>query len=139
MANLGGAMHLVPLEPAQPARYRPKPMCVILFILMLMLNMNTCTYLLNMNMCTYSDSLTIVMIILMFYIFNFVIKIYQVIFNFVIKIYQVMPKFLTIQKPDYVDRILVVSFAASIKPGVFDGSNYKCWCEKVTLWLTMMN
>lgn len=61
------------------------------------------------------------------------------IFNFGIKIYQIVPKSLTIQKHDYVDKLSVASFAASIKPSVFDGPKYKRWREKVTLWLTAMN
>ena len=32
----------------------------------------------------------------------------------------------------------VSSFAATIKPPHFDGSNYKCWCERLILWLTAM-
>lgn len=49
-----------------------------------------------------------------------------------------MSSFLTIQKPYIVDRPSVSSFAASIKPNVFDGSNYKRWRERLT-WLTAMN
>ena len=56
-----------------------------------------------------------------------------------IKIYRMMPKFLTIQKPYVNNRLSVAGFAASIKPNIFDGSNYKCWRERVTLWLTAMN
>ena len=49
-----------------------------------------------------------------------------------------MPRFLTIQKPDYVNRLSAANFAATIKPPPFDGSNYKCWCERLILWLTAM-
>src|SRR6266540_3808451 len=81
---------------------------------------------LNMNTCTCFISLTKIMTI--FYLFNFGIKIYRI-----------LPKFLTIQKPDSVNRLSVASFVASIKPNTFDGSNYKRWRERVTLWLTAMN
>ena len=98
-------------------RYNVIFLCHLLFMLKNVLNMNTCT-------CPVS--LTIIMII--FYLFNFGIKIYRI-----------LPKFLTIQKPDSVNRLSVASFAASIKPNTFDGSNYKRWRERVTLWLTAMN
>src|SRR6266498_1641314 len=98
-------------------RYNVIFLCHLLFMLKNVLNMNTCT-------CPVS--LTIIMII--FYLFNFGIKIYRI-----------LPKFLTIQKPDPVNRLSVASFAASIKPNTFDGSNYKRWRERVTLWLTAMN
>ena len=42
---------------------------------------------------------------------------------FEIKIYRKLPSYLTIQKPDLVNRLLVSSFAATIKPPIFDGSN----------------
>ena len=58
---------------------------------------------------------------------------------FIIKICQKLPKYLTIQKPYDVYRLSVAGFAASIKPNNFDGSKYKRWCERVTLWLTAMN
>ena len=61
-------------------------------------------------------------------------------FNYGIKIYQKIAYLLTIRKPYFVDRMMPVSsFANSIKPKSFDGSNYKRWRELVTLWLTTMN
>ena len=42
---------------------------------------------------------------------------------FGIKIYPKLPSFLTIQKPNIVNRLSVSSFAATIKPPPFDGSN----------------
>jgi len=110
-------------------------LCLYLFLFIRCLNLNTAAYLflfiscLNLNTSTYylvTESLNIVIII--FYMFNFGIKIYR---N--------MPRILTIQKPYIVDRLSVSSFAASIKPNVFDGSNYKRWREWLTLWLTAMN
>ena len=49
-----------------------------------------------------------------------------------------MPSFLTIQKPDYVNRLSISSFAATIKPPSFDGSNYKHWRERLILWLIVL-
>jgi hypothetical protein len=40
---------------------------------------------------------------------------------------------------DIVDRFLVAHFAATVKPNVFDGSNYKHWREWLISWLTVMN
>jgi hypothetical protein len=37
------------------------------------------------------------------------------------------------------DRLSVTSFAATLKPNVFDGSNYKRWKQRVTYWLTAMS
>ena len=110
-------------------------LCLYLFLFIRCLNLNTAAYsflfisCLNLNTSTYylvTESLNLVIII--FYMFNFGIKIYR---N--------MPRILTIQKPYIVDRLSVSSFAASIKPNVFDGSNYKRWRERLTLWLTAMN
>jgi hypothetical protein len=56
-----------------------------------------------------------------------------------IKMYHKSPIFLTIQKPYIVDRLSVANFAAIIKPNVFDGSNYKCWRERLILWMTAMD
>ena len=53
------------------------------------------------------------------------------------EIYRKLPSYLTIQKPDFVNRLSVSSFAASIKPPTFDGSNYKSWQERLILWLTI--
>ena len=44
-----------------------------------------------------------------------------------IKIYRKLPSYLTIQKLEFVNRFSVSSFAATIKPPSFDGSNYKYW------------
>ena len=49
-----------------------------------------------------------------------------------------MPRFLTIQKPDHVNRLSVSSFAATIKPPPFDGSNDKRWQERHILWSTVL-
>ena len=64
-------------------------------------------------------------------LFNYIV-------NFGIKIYRKMPRFLTIQKPDLVNRLSVSSFAATIKPPPFDDSNYKRWRERLILWLTAL-
>ena len=56
---------------------------------------------------------------------------------FGIKIYRKLPSYLTIQKPNFVNRLSVSSFAASIKPPPFDGSNYKRWQGRFILWLTI--
>ena len=60
------------------------------------------------------------------------------IFNFGIKLCPKVPIFLTIQKHDFVNRLLVASFASSIKPPPFTGSNYKRWREWAILWFTAM-
>ena len=57
---------------------------------------------------------------------------------FGIKIYQKMPSSLTIQKSELVNRLSISSFAATIKPPSFDGSNYKRWHERLILWLTVL-
>ena len=80
----------------------------------------------NMNTSTYFVS-TISLIYAM-----------KLIIAFGIKIYQKLPIFLTIQKPDLVNRLSVSSFAATIKPPPFDGSNYKHWRERLILWLTAL-
>jgi hypothetical protein len=49
-----------------------------------------------------------------------------------------MPIFLTIQKPDCA-RLSVTGFAASHKPNIFDGTNFKRWQNKMILWLTAMH
>jgi hypothetical protein len=56
-----------------------------------------------------------------------------------IKMYRKLPIYLIIQKPYYVDRLSVTSFAATLKPNVFDGSNYKRWKQRVTHWFTAMS
>ena len=62
----------------------------------------------------------------------------KLIIIFGIKIFQKWPSFLTIQKLDTVNRLSVASFAATIKPPPFDGSNYKHWRERLILWLTAL-
>ena len=57
----------------------------------------------------------------------------KLIIIFGIKIYRKLPSSLTIQKSDFVNRLSVASFAATIKPPPFDGSNYKRWCERLIL------
>ena len=52
---------------------------------------------------------------------------------FEIKIYRKLPISLTIQKSDLVNRLSISSFAATIKPPHFDGSNYKRWLERLIL------
>ena len=96
--------------------YNLKLICFILF-----------NFVLILNTCICLDLLTIVMEIL----FNYIV-------NFGIKIYQKMPRFLTIQKPEYVNRLSVSSFVATMKPPPFDGSNYKRCCERLILWLTAL-
>ena len=49
-----------------------------------------------------------------------------------------LPIILTIQKPDCVNMLSVASFASSIKPPPFTGSNYKHWREWAILWFTAM-
>ena len=58
-------------------------------------------------------------------------------FNFGIKFCPKMPSFLTIPKPDSVDRLSVANFATTIKPPPFDDSNFK-QLERLILWLTAM-
>jgi hypothetical protein len=93
------------------------PLCYYLLFMLL--------YVINMNTCTCSVSLTVVMLIYLC--------------NSGIKICRKLPRKLTIQKPYLFNRLSVAGFAASIKPNSFDGSNYKRWRERVTLWLTAMN
>src|SRR6185312_4122196 len=62
----------------------------------------------------------------------------KLIITFGIKIYQKLPIFLTIQKLDFVNRLSVASFASSIKPPPFTGSNYNSWHEGAILWFTAM-
>jgi hypothetical protein len=49
-----------------------------------------------------------------------------------------LPKFLTIQKPDF-SQFSVSGFSTALKPNDFDGTNYKTWHAKMVLWLTIMN
>jgi hypothetical protein len=74
------------------------------FMLISKNNMNTCIYLIH--------TLSLIYIMKLLVIFG-------------IKINRKLPSCLTIQKPDIVNRLSVSSFAASIKPPPFDGSNYK--------------
>jgi hypothetical protein len=85
-----------------------------LFMLISKNNMNTCTSLIHTLSLIYAMKLLVI---------------------FGIKIYRKLPSYLTIQKPDSVNRLSVSSFAASIKPPPFDGSNYKCCQERLILWL----
>ena len=80
-------------------------------------NMNTCTYLIHTLSLIYAMKLLVI---------------------FGIKIYRKFPRYVTIQKPDYVNRLSVSSFAATIKPPPFDDSNYKRWRERLILWLTAL-
>ena len=84
----------------------------ILFMLISENNMNTSTYFVH----TLS----------LFYAMKFLVI-------FGIKIYRKLPSSLTFQKPDLVNRLSVSSFAATIKPPPFDGSNYKRWQERLIL------
>ena len=78
----------------------------ILFMLISENNMNTSTYFVHTLSLFYVMKLLVI---------------------FGIKIYRKLPSFLTIQKPDCVNRLSVSIFAATIKPPPFDGSNYKRW------------
>jgi hypothetical protein len=94
-------------------------LCVsLLFMFYLSLNLNTCT-------C--------------FALTGSLITVMNLLIISGIKMYQKMPIFLTIQKPYLVDRLSVTSFVATLKPNVFDGSNYKHWKQRVTYWLTTMS
>ena len=75
---------------------------IILFMFISENNMNTSTYFVSTISLIYAMKLIIA---------------------FGIKIYRKLPRFLTIQKPDLVNRLSVSSFAATIKPPIFDGSN----------------
>jgi hypothetical protein len=59
--------------------------------------------------------------------------------DFEIKMYPKMSIFLTIQKPDFIDRLTVANFAATIRLSIFYGSNFNRWREWVILWLTALN
>ena len=74
----------------------------ILFMLISKNNMNTSTFFVHTLSLFYVMKLLVI---------------------FEIKIYQKLPSYLTIQKPDLVNRLSVSSFAATIKPPPFDGSN----------------
>jgi hypothetical protein len=60
-----------------------------------------------------------------FVIIRSLICILNLLVIFEIKIYRNLPKSLTIQKHDIVDRLSVANFAVRIKPNIFDCSNYK--------------
>ena len=90
---------------------------ISLFMLISENNMNTSTFFVHILSLFYAMKLLVI---------------------FGIKIYQKFPSFLTIQKPELVNRLSVSSFAATIKPPPFDGSNYKCWQERLILWLTVL-
>ena len=89
----------------------------ILFMFISENNMNTRTYFVHTISLIYAMKLIII---------------------FGIKILKKWPSFLTIQKLDTVNRLSVASFAATIKPPPFDGSNYKRWRERLILWLTAL-
>jgi hypothetical protein len=57
---------------------------------------------------------------------------------FLINFNMKLPKFLAVQKPD-IRQFFVSGFAVALKPNGFDGTNYKIWCAKMVLWLTVMN
>ena len=63
----------------------------------------------------------------------------KLIITFGIKIYQKLPIFLTIQKLDFVNRLSVANFAATIKLNAFDDFNYKLCRELLILWLTVVD
>ena len=87
----------------------------ILFILISENNMNTNTYFIHTLSLFYVMKLLVI---------------------FGIKIYRKLPRYLTIQKYELVNRLSVSSFVAIIIPPPFDGSNYKRWQEWLILWLT---
>ena len=93
--------------------------CFILFLVEVVLIINTCT-------CYVS--FTIVMEILL-----------NCMFNFGIKMCPKLPNSLTIRKPDVVDRLSVANFAATIKLNAFDDFNYKLCRELLILWLTVVD
>ena len=98
-----------------PSRIHSKPSVVYYLVHVFSeINMNTSTYF------VITGSLSHVM---------------ELLIIFGIKIYQKLPSSLTIQKSNFVNRLSVASFAATIKPPPFDGSNYKRWCERLILWL----
>ncbi|XP_066167044.1 uncharacterized protein [Oryza sativa Japonica Group] len=68
--------------------------------------------------------------------FTHIANVMFIVLIFWIKICRIITKFPTIQKLDR--SFLVVSFAASLKPHAFDGSNYKKWKARALLWLTVM-
>jgi hypothetical protein len=92
--------------------------CVFLFEFYLRFNLNTCTCF------VLTGSLIFVMNLLIIS---------------GIKMYRKLHNYLTIQKHYLVDRLSVASFAATLKPNVFDGSNCKRWKQRVTYWLTTMS
>ena len=124
MTNSSGDKSAAGASGSGPAfGYNLKLNCFIYLIMFMLI------YVIGMNTCTCSESLTLVMIYMLKYLFISGIKIYR---N--------NPKYLTIQKPYDIDRMFPVSsFASSIKPHVFDGSNFKRWRQKVSLWLQAMN
>ena len=73
----------------------------------------------------------IILVMFMFYLINFWIK-----FDGLLPIFTTIT---TIQKPYLYRQFSTTSFAATLKPNVFDGANYKCWRAKMMLWLTAMN
>ena len=87
---------------------------MFMFISCIIMNMFMFISCLNMNTRTCFVSLTITILLLKYP------------FNCGIKIYQIIAYYLTIQKPYIDDRMIpVASFANSIKPKAFDGSNFK--------------
>ena len=57
---------------------------------------------------------------------------------FRIKLTMKIPKFLTIQKPNF-RQFSVIGFVVALKPNNFDGKNFMIWHAKMVLWLTAIS